>query len=118
MIPGSMLGKTVSAFGGIENRGDLVTLQTDDLFFMQLRGGDFGGVVDFNESFVKKVLAHGAHSGELASLCALIAGQPLVMKFVIGKITQKNLKVGIRDLLQIFQRDILNCLETAVFPIG
>ena len=40
------------------------------------------------------------------------------MKFVIGKITQKNLKVGIRDLLQIFQRDILNCLETAVFPIG
>ena len=59
---------------------------------------------------MKKILVHRPHGRKLARLCSLVAGEALLMKAVIGKVTEENLNIGIRHSFKIFQSDLTDIL--------
>ena len=75
---------------------------------MQLRCGDLGRIIDFDEPFIKEIFKEGTHGRKFSRLGTFVTGEPLAAKRVIGEVAQIDLDVRIRNALQIFKRNLMD----------
>ena len=66
-------GKPVAAFDGVDYVINFVLFEADDRLFVQFRRCNLGGIIDCNQSFIKKVLKKSPYRREFARLGAFVA---------------------------------------------
>ena len=61
-----------------------------------------------NADFIKEKFKEGTHGGKFSCLSTFVTGEPLAAKCIIGEVAQIDLDIGIRNALQIFERNLMN----------